>query len=107
MLSLINDYTYAFNTRLCLGSFVNALIWRLHTQEGLKSKKERTKYSITKGRSMCMHCKHTLSTIDLIPVFSWIYLRGKCRYCGYTIPDNPISELLTPTLFVISYLYWH
>lgn len=91
---------------LCLGSFVNALIWRLHVQEGLRSKKEREKYSITKGRSMCMHCKHALTTIDLIPVVSWIYLKGRCRYCGHTIPDSPISELLAPTLFVISYLYW-
>ncbi|MDQ5885875.1 MAG: leader peptidase (prepilin peptidase) / N-methyltransferase [Patescibacteria group bacterium] len=91
---------------LCLGSFINALIWRLHAQDKLKSKKERNKYSISTGRSMCMHCKHPLSTVDLIPVVSWLWLRGKCRYCGYTIPDNPISELLTPALFVVSYLYW-
>jgi prepilin signal peptidase PulO-like enzyme (type II secretory pathway) len=91
---------------LCLGSFINALIWRIHTQEGLKSKKEREKYSITKGRSMCMHCKHTLTAIDLIPVVSWLFLRGKCRYCGHIIPDTPVSELLTPILFVISYICW-
>lgn len=55
---------------------------------------------------MCMHCKHTLSTIDLIPVISWMMLKGKCRYCGHSIPDTPVSEILTPSLFVISYMYW-
>lgn len=91
---------------LCLGSFVNALIWRIHAQEKLKSRTNRQKYSITKGRSMCMHCKRTLAVKDLIPVISWLSLQGKCRYCGHKIPDTPISEILAPTLFVISYIYW-
>ncbi len=91
---------------LSLGSFINALIWRIHTQEKLKSKEQRDKYSITKGRSMCMHCKHALAAKDLVPVISWLSLRGKCRYCRHTIPDTPVSELLTPLLFVISYISW-
>jgi len=33
------------------------------------------------GRSKCGYCKHTLSAIDLFPIFSYIFLRGKCRYC--------------------------
>lgn len=33
------------------------------------------------GRSRCMHCGHTLSALDLVPVISFLYLRGRCRYC--------------------------
>lgn len=91
---------------LCLGSFVNALIWRLHTQAALKGKKAKAEYSITTGRSMCMHCKHLLSAKDLIPVISWLSLRGKCRYCHKAIPDTPLAELLVPTLFILSYYLW-
>lgn len=91
---------------LCLGSFINALIWRIHKQESLKSQKLKSKYSIVKGRSICMHCKHTLSILDLIPVLSWLMLRGRCRYCNHPIPDTPVSEILTPILFLISYFYW-
>ena len=96
---------------LCLGSFVNALVWRLHSQAAEQGKaKPNKKYlrdlSITKGHSMCLSCKHPLAKRDLIPVLSWLLLRGKCRYCHKPIPDTPVAELLTPLLFVVSYLYW-
>lgn len=90
---------------LCLGSFVNALVWRLHEQA--KKQKKETTLSITKGRSMCPHCRHNLSWRDLIPVFSWLRLRGKCRYCKKPISGQyPLVELMTATLFVGSYLFW-
>lgn len=91
---------------LCFGSFINALIWRIHKQESLESRSHKAEYSISRGRSMCMNCKHVLEPRDLIPVFSWLILRGKCRYCHRPIPDTPVSELLTPLLFVLSYVYW-
>lgn len=91
---------------VCFGSFINALVWRIHIQESLKSKSQKAKYSISRGRSMCVHCKHTLEPRDLIPVLSWILLRGKCRYCHKPIPDTPVPELLTPALFIFSYVYW-
>lgn len=109
---------------LVLGSFVNALVYRLRRQDELHTLKESGKeskkgnkqteaadtelasLSITKGRSMCTHCKHQLSTRDLIPVFSYLSLRGKCRYCGNPIADTPLAELLTPALFVVSYVFW-
>jgi len=92
---------------LCFGSFVNALVWRIHVQsKGGKSKKN-AEYSISKGRSMCVHCKHVLAAKDLIPIFSWIYLRGKCCYCGKQISwQYPMVEAVTALLFVISYLFW-
>ncbi len=81
---------------LTFGSFVNALVWRLHTKRNWVSE-----------RSVCPHCKHILSAADLVPVLSWLSLRGKCRYCKRSISlQYPAVELLTGILFVISYIYW-
>jgi prepilin signal peptidase PulO-like enzyme (type II secretory pathway) len=91
---------------LCLGSFVNAFVWRLHEQQHAK-KKQKKDLSILHGRSMCPDCKHTLAAKDLIPVLSWLELRGKCRYCQKPISAQyPIVELTTALLFVGSYLFW-
>jgi prepilin signal peptidase PulO-like enzyme (type II secretory pathway) len=92
---------------LAFGSFINALVWRMHQQEKGKSKKDRTKYSIKNGRSMCVHCKNTLSAKDLTPVLSWIWLRGKCRYCKKPISwQYPTVEISAALLFVSSYVLW-
>lgn len=97
---------------LGLGSFVNALVWRLHEQAAEAHKKKPDKdylnrLSITGGRSICPKCKHQLTVSDLIPVFSWLALRGKCRYCGKPISlQYPLVELVTALLFVASYLWW-
>jgi leader peptidase (prepilin peptidase)/N-methyltransferase len=99
---------------LALGSFVNALVWRIHEQEEIAEKKKPSKtdkarlqqLSIMKGRSMCLSCGHELASKDLIPVVSWLWLRGKCRYCGANIPDTPVAELTVPALLVISYIWW-
>lgn len=88
---------------LCLGSFVNALVWRLYQQE----EKGRKDLSIARGRSMCPNCRHELSATDLIPVLSWLALRGKCRYCHKPISvQYPVVELLTAGLFLTYYLLW-
>lgn len=93
---------------LGFGSFVNAFVWRWYQLNDKKlSKTEREKLSILKGRSMCPHCRHVLAVTDLIPVFSWLWLRGKCRYCKKHIGwQYPVVELITPILFVVSYVYW-
>lgn len=80
---------------LILGSFVNALVWRLHN-----------KRDWVRERSECTHCHHALAAKDLIPVVSWLLLRGKCRYCGKRIEDNPLAELALPVLFAVSYIWW-
>ncbi len=108
----------------CFGSFVNALIWRMHEQASdsqksnvRKSKASKTHnslastvsspdLSILTGRSMCPNCKHQLAAKDLIPVFSWLQLWGKCRYCKVRFADTPTTELIMPLLFVVSYLNW-
>jgi prepilin signal peptidase PulO-like enzyme (type II secretory pathway) len=97
-----------------LGSFTNALTWRLHEQEEQRAKRpsrKRTEYlkelSVTTGRSMCPHCHHRLAAKDLIPLFSWLQLLGKCRYCKHSIGwQYPLVESLTAGLFIVSYLWW-
>jgi prepilin signal peptidase PulO-like enzyme (type II secretory pathway) len=97
---------------LALGSFVNALVWRVHAQakeQGKKkpSVKELKDLSIISGRSRCVHCKHQLEVADLIPIFSWLSTAGKCRYCKQPISRQyPVVELATAVLFVISWLAW-
>jgi leader peptidase (prepilin peptidase)/N-methyltransferase len=106
---------------LCFGSFVNALVWRLKKQEELEdgrselAKKHKTpnsklqtpNFSVLKGRSMCPNCQHQLFAKDLIPVISWLFLRGKCRYCKKPITwQYPAVEIITALLFVLSYVFW-
>ena len=72
------------------GSFVNCLAWRLVHGE-----------SVLAGRSHCTSCGHSLGVLDLIPVVSWLALRGRCRHCGERVsPRYVIVELLMAALFV-------
>lgn len=80
---------------LIFGSFINALVWRLHNKKDW-----------VKGRSECSLCHHPLAPKDLVPLFSWLWLRGKCRYCRKPIQDSPLVELLLPLLFLLSYWFW-
>ena len=75
---------------LIVGSFLNCVIYRL--EQGS---------SFLKGRSFCPLCKHTLSWRDLIPVLSFLMLKGKCRYCHQKISwQYPLVELATGLLFL-------
>lgn len=81
---------------VCLGSFVNAAVWRI-----------KVKKDIVHDRSECVHCHHKLAATDLVPVMSWLFLRGKCRYCHKPISAQyPIVELAVMAYFVLSYLLW-
>ena len=56
--------------------------------------------SFTHGRSHCDSCGHTLGVLDLIPVLSWLCLRGRCRYCGAKIPAwGTVTEAMTAAAF--------
>lgn len=79
-----------------MGSFVGALVWRLHNHK-----------DFVKGRSECEHCHHVLAPADLVPIFSWVLLGGKCRYCKAAIGQTAILlEVSLAVAFVASYLYW-
>lgn len=97
---------------LCLGSFANALVWRIHEQpkEAKKKKSDQKRLrdlSIVKGRSMCPDCGHKLNARDLVPILSWLSTGGKCRYCSKKISiQYPIVEIATALMFVASYIWW-
>lgn len=75
---------------LVMGSFCNAWAWRIVHHE-----------SIAHGRSHCPHCGHVLSPLDLVPLFSWIGLRGRCRYCKAPISARyPLTELVSMLIYL-------
>ncbi len=80
---------------LSIGSFLNVLIDRIPNDE-----------PPFKGRSYCDRCKKTLKWYDLIPLISYLYLKGKCRYCrDYISFYYPLVELITGVMFVILFLW--
>lgn len=63
--------------------------------------------SILVGRSMCPKCRHRLGFLDLFPVLSFIFARGRCRYCKKRISlEYPIIEILTALLALFVYSYF-
>ena len=87
---------------LIIGSFLNCVIYRLALPNfSLKN------LGGLKGRSFCPLCKHELAWQDLIPVFSFIFLRGKCRYCREKISlQYPLVELAAGIIFLLVFLPW-
>ncbi len=74
---------------LCWGSFLNCLAYRLLHEKSIA------------GRSFCPHCNHTLAWYDLLPVISWLWLKGKCRYCSQKISCLYLFiEILTPIVIL-------
>lgn len=81
---------------LIIGSFLSALIYRSNTDEPM-----------WKSRSHCPKCKHKLSWPDLIPLASFLILRGKCRYCRKSISlEYPFIEILTSLVFILTSYIW-
>lgn len=75
----------------CLGSYIAARAFRIIHDKEIHSW----------GRSHCMHCGRTLDAIDLIPILSFLFLKGQCRGCGESISRwYVIIESLTAMLFV-------
>lgn len=81
---------------LCLGSFVNAAVWRI-----------RNKKDLLLDRSECTKCHYKLEWYDLIPVASWLWLKGRCRKCKKPISAQyPLVELSVAAFFVASLAFW-
>ena len=77
-----------------VGSFLNCFIYRMEQGESLK------------GRSYCPNCKHTLNWLDLFPVFSFLFLSGRCRYCKKEISwQYPVVEFFTAYLFFLVFKF--
>lgn len=77
---------------LCIGSFLNVCIYRLPAEE-----------SLTKKSSHCMKCGEKIRWYDLVPVFSWLFLKGKCRKCGEKISARyPLVESLNWIVYLLA-----
>lgn len=87
-------YIIIFLFGIVIGSFVNVLIYRLPKNE-----------NIVVVNSHCMSCGHQLKWYDLVPLFSWIFLRGKCRYCKEKISvQYPLIEAVNGFGYVLIFL---
>ena len=86
--------TFLVLISLCIGSFLNVLIYRLPIKE-----------SLTKKNSHCPKCGHMLKWYENIPLLSYIIQRGRCRGCKELISiQYPIIEMLSVCVFVIAYI---
>lgn len=87
------EYILIFILGTIVGSFLNALLWRLSVGE-----------SVLRGRSYCTDCRHPLASKDLVPLISFFTLRRRCRYCSAKISWRyPIIETSAGVLFVLVY----
>ncbi|NLJ41899.1 MAG: prepilin peptidase [Clostridiales bacterium] len=78
---------------MLLGSFFNVCTYRIPRGE-----------SISFPPSHCPSCEHRLVASDLVPLFSYIFLRGKCKYCQAKISITyPLIEFITPVLYLLLY----
>jgi len=90
MFSLI-DITNNFLIGICIGSFLNVVIFRLPNE-----------MSILSPRSFCPKCRNKIKWYFNIPIISWIILKAKCNFCSGKISIKyPIIELFTGILFII------
>jgi leader peptidase (prepilin peptidase)/N-methyltransferase len=101
---------FAVAAGACVGSFVNVVIHRLplaldEPNEYGELWDTRPWGSVLGGESCCDGCGRRLGALDLIPVVSWLALRGRCRTCGAHIAAfHPIVEALVPALGVWAWL---
>jgi prepilin signal peptidase PulO-like enzyme (type II secretory pathway) len=94
-----NNFMYALLSLpfgLILGSFAGAMVYRI-----------KNKLKLGNDRSRCDSCKKQLGVVDLIPLLSWVALRGRCRFCKAKIGvEAPMFEVLTAALLAFSTYYW-
>ncbi len=87
-------YLFVFIFGICIGSFLNVCILRIPLKE-----------TIVTERSHCMKCGHNLAWYDLFPLFSYLFLGGKCRYCKTKISKQyPIVEFTNGLLVVLCFM---
>ena len=88
---MINILVVVFG--LLVGSFLNVIICRFGKKD-----------SILYDRSKCPSCEKALTWYDLVPVFSFLLLKGRCRYCNEKINwQYPIVEISTGLLFLLAF----
>jgi len=90
------QYTIVALIGLIIGSFLNVCIYRIPKGE-----------SIAFPGSHCGSCGHYLEALDLIPILSYLMLKGRCRYCKSKVSlQYPLIELINGVLYVLVYYYF-
>lgn len=85
---------FIFILGLIVGSFLNVVIYRL-----------KNGGNIFISRSKCPHCKKKLKALDMLPVLSFVFYKGRCRYCKKEISwQYPIVELGTAIIFITTFI---
>lgn len=105
---------YVFIVGLCVGSFLNVVIYRLPVMMqrswqaeareilGLEPVADAPRFNLVTPASRCPHCGHKISAIENIPLLSWAVLRGRCRECKAPISVRyPLVELATALLSLL------
>lgn len=95
-------YLYLFIVGLCLGSFSSAVAYRVCINKSWVLGNFRN--GAWAARSACPNCGHILDIVSLIPLFSWVFLDGKCRFCCSKISASyPLVELGGGALMIMLY----
>lgn len=85
------EYILSSILGLFIGSFISCIVYRVYNNK-----------SFIKGHSICPNCNHKLGVLDLIPLFSYLSLKGRCRYCNQKISKQyPIIEISTGIMFFL------
>lgn len=112
---------YVFLLSLCVGSFLNVVIYRLPVMMERQWREEaaallsnetdpssvgsQEKFNLMVPRSRCPHCGHQITALENIPVVSWLLLRGRCKSCKSPIsPRYPLVELATALLSLLVFI---
>jgi len=86
---------------LCFGSFVNMLVYRTAVKYKLIKGRDKS-HLYDKNRSFCDYCGRQLKWYENVPVFSWLFLKGKTKCCHKKLPISyPVVELVTGVLFLV------
>lgn len=114
-------YIVVFLIGAVFGSFAGAQVWRCRarqldeddrngekvTDAEFKKLKPLLNKKFKQDRSICLSCKHELAWYDMIPVLSWMFMWGRCRYCHKFIGwSEIILEISLGTLFLLSFIMW-
>lgn len=97
-------FTLFLLTGMCVGSFMNVVIYRLPLML-IRDDDEEERFSLAWPPSHCPVCHDRIRFYDNVPVLSWLALRGKCRSCHTRIPAvYPLTEVITGMWFAVVYL---
>ncbi len=91
---LVFTYTFIFIFGASIGSFLNVVIYRIPNN-----------LSLIYPPSRCPSCYHVLGKTENVPIFGWLWLKGKCRWCQTSISVRyPLIEMTTGLIFCLVFL---